>query len=61
LTGQEKMGNGTTGTSGRASAMLRVPLPAKSLTIAELFPGEAAVFPVDALDQRTRRELAACY
>jgi len=61
LTGQEKMGNGTTGTSGRASAMLRVPLPEKSLTIAELFPGEAAVFPVDALDQRTRRELAACY
>jgi hypothetical protein len=60
LTGQEKMGNGTTGTSGRASATLRVPLPEKSLTIAELFPGETVVFSVDALDLRTRRELAAC-
>lgn len=60
VSGKEKMGNGTSSTSGRASATLRVPLPAKSLTIAELFPGETVVFPLDALDPRTRRELAAC-
>jgi mono/diheme cytochrome c family protein len=60
LTGQEKMGNGTSGTSGRASAVLRVGLPTQSLTIASLFPEETVVFPIDALDGGTRRELAAC-
>jgi mono/diheme cytochrome c family protein len=60
LSGKEKMGNGTSGTSGRASATLRVGLPTQSLTIADLFPAETVVFPIDALDSRTRRELAAC-
>jgi hypothetical protein len=60
LSGKEKMGNGTSGTSGRASATLRVGLPTQSLTIADLFPAETVVFPIDALDGRTRRELAAC-
>jgi hypothetical protein len=54
------MGNGTSGTSGRASAVLRVGLPTQSLTIASLFPEETVVFPIDALDGGTRRELAAC-
>ena len=61
LTGQERMGNGTTGTSGRASATLRAPLPATSLTVTDLFPGETVVFPFDALTQSTRRDLMACY
>lgn len=60
LSGKEKMGNGTSGTSGRASATLRVGLPTQSLMIADLFPAETVVFPIDALDGRTRRELAAC-
>jgi hypothetical protein len=61
LAGQEKMGNGTTGTSGRASAILLTPLPAKSLSITDLFEGETVVFPVDALNRRTWQELAACF
>jgi hypothetical protein len=61
LVGQEKMGNGSAGTSGRASAMLHTPLPAKSLTITELFPTETVVFPLDALDPETWRELAVCF
>jgi len=60
LSGTEKMGNGATVVSGRASAVLNVPLPATSLTIADLFPGETVVFPVGELDQQTRKELAAC-
>jgi cytochrome c551/c552 len=61
LVGQEKMGNGSAGASGLASAMLHAPLPRKSLTVTELFPGETVVFPVDTLDQHTWRELAACF
>jgi mono/diheme cytochrome c family protein len=60
LSGKEKMGNGTSGTSGRASAVLHVGLPTQSLTIADLFPAETVTFPIDALDSRTRLELAAC-
>ena len=61
LAGREKMGNGSAGVSGRASATLRVPLPARSLSVSDLFEGETVAFPLDALDQRTRRELAACF
>jgi hypothetical protein len=61
LAGQEKMGNGAAGTSGRASAILLTPLPAKSLSITDLFQGETVVFPVDALDRRAWQELAACF
>jgi mono/diheme cytochrome c family protein len=61
LSGQEKMGNGTAGTSGRASAILHTPLPAKSLSITDLFQGETVMFPVDALDRRAWQELAACF
>jgi hypothetical protein len=60
LSGVEKMGNGASVVSGRASSMLNIPLPSKSLTIADLFPAETVVFPVDQLDQRTRSELGAC-
>jgi hypothetical protein len=61
LAGQEKMGNGTAGTSGRASAILQTPLPTKSLSITDLFEGETVVFPVDNLDRRAWQDLAACF
>jgi mono/diheme cytochrome c family protein len=60
LSGVEKMGNGADVVSGRASAVLNIPLPSKSLTIADLFPAESVVFPIGELNQQTRRELAAC-
>jgi hypothetical protein len=60
VSGQEKMGNGSTGVSGRASALLKVGLPLKALTVTDLFPGETVVFPIDALDQKTRGALATC-
>ena len=61
LSGKEKMGNGTSGTSGRASAVLQIALPSKSLTITDLFPSETVVFPFDALDPQTRQDLSRCY
>jgi cytochrome c551/c552 len=57
---EEKMGNGTAGTSGFAAAMLNAPLPEKTLTIADLFPGETVVFPLGDLDGVARRQLAVC-
>jgi len=61
LVGQEKMGNGSAGATGRASMTLNAPLPTKSLVVSDLFPGETAAFPVDTLDPRTLQELAACF
>jgi len=58
---EEKMGNGTAGTSGLAAAMLNVPLPEKTFTITDLFPGETVVFPLGDLDQLARRQLAVCF
>jgi len=60
LSGKEKMGNGTSGTSGRASVVLHVALPSKSVAITDLFPSETVLIPIDSLDQATRRELAEC-
>jgi hypothetical protein len=57
---EEKMGNGTAGGSGLAAAMLNVPLPQKTLTITDLFPGETVTFPLGDLDQVARRQLAVC-
>jgi len=57
---EEKMGNGTAGTSGFAGAMLNAPLPGKTFTIADLFPGETVVFPLGDLDPVARRDLAVC-
>lgn len=59
--GQEKMGNGTAGASGRASAKLNAPLAEKMLTVSDLFPGEQVDFPIGELDRATRRELASCF
>jgi len=57
---EEMMGNGTPLTTGLAAALLHAPLPEKTLTIADLFPGETVVFPIAELDQVDRRQLAAC-
>ena len=61
LVGEEKMGNGTAGASGLASMTLNTPMPRKTLAVSGLFDGETATFPVDALDQHTLQELAACF
>jgi hypothetical protein len=37
------------------------PLPAETLTIADLFPGETVVFPFAKLPQNARNELQACF
>ncbi len=57
---EEKMGNGTALTAGLAATKLNTPLPEKTLTVTDLFPGETVVFPLSDLDQNTRRQLAAC-
>ncbi|MDQ1474264.1 MAG: hypothetical protein QOJ99_5744 [Bryobacterales bacterium] len=58
---EEKMGNGTALTTGLAAAMLNAPLPEKTLTITDVFPGETVVFPFGELDQVDRRQLAVCF
>jgi len=58
---EEKMGNGLALTTGLASTVLNVELPEKTLTIADLFPGETVVFPLGELDRADRRQLAACF
>ncbi len=60
LEGQEHMGNGQAGASGRASAKVTAPLAEKMLTISDLFPGEQVDFPLGELDGATRRQLAGC-
>jgi hypothetical protein len=57
LSGVEKMGNGASSVSGRASAVLNVPVPSASLTVSDLFPAERVDFPIDS---PARQALAAC-
>jgi len=57
---EEKMGNGAALTTGLAAVLLKAPLPEQTLTVTDLFPGEAVVFPVGNLDQADRRQLALC-
>jgi len=65
--GSEKMGNGSgVVLHGLAALMLSetkrgLPLPAESLTISDLFPGETITFPFANLPRDARRELAACF
>ncbi len=58
---EEKMGNGSPLTAGLAAATLKGPLPEKTLTIADLFPGEIVVFPLGDLDQSARQQLGVCF
>jgi hypothetical protein len=57
---EERMGNGTASSTGLAAVMLNAPLPERTLTIRDLFPGETVVFPLGELDQVDRRQLAVC-
>ena len=59
--GQEKMGNGSQGTTGPAAIAFReLALPAKTLRIGNLFPNESVEFPFSDLPQTARQLLAAC-
>jgi hypothetical protein len=57
---EEKMGNGTAASTGLAAVTLNMPMPEKTLTISDLFPGETVVFPLAELDPVDRRQLAIC-
>ncbi len=58
---EETMGNGSAVTTGLASARIRGALPARTLTISDLFPGEAVTFPMDTLEPQARRQLESCW
>ncbi len=62
IEGNEKMGNGSSGSTGPASALLPLArLPEQSLTISGLFPQETVVFPFSKLTPEMRKELSACF
>jgi hypothetical protein len=46
---------------GEGYAVLSKTLPAQTLTISKLFPGETVVFPFDALTRTTRQAFSACF
>jgi hypothetical protein len=59
--GTERMGNGSTGTTGHAAVVLAgLPWPRKTLTISELFPGETVSFPFDEL-ATAWQSFASCF
>ncbi len=59
--GTETMGNGGAGTTGHAAVMLEgLPLPVRTLTISELFPGETVVFPFEQL-AAAQQAFAECF
>lgn len=61
--GSEKMGNGGSFVLHGLAAIKfpSLPLPAESLTITDLFPGETVVFPFASLPQNARHEFQACF
>src|SRR5207249_2106260 len=64
--GSEKMGNGSgVVTQGLAAVVLtgakQDRVPAETLTITDLFPGETVVFPFANLPQDARQEFRACF
>ena len=61
--GSEKMGNGSgVILHGLAAVQLAgLPIPADSLTITDLFPGETVTFPFATLPAAARRDLNACF
>jgi hypothetical protein len=62
IDGTEKMGNGSDATTGPGAVDLHaMPLPARRLTIRNLFPNETVVFPFDGLDRTVRDSLSTCF
>lgn len=57
----EKMGNGTNSVSAGSNVLLNSPLPAQTLTIGGLFPGQSVTFPFAQLSTDARRGLSACF
>lgn len=61
IEGSEKMGNGAAGSSGPGAILLRnVSVPAQSLTVRDVLPNEAVVFPFDGAGQ-ARQALSSCF
>jgi hypothetical protein len=62
LPAKDKMGNGTNTMSGPAAVVLPVTsLPAKTLTVSNLFPNETVVFPLASLPKPMRKTLSPCF
>jgi hypothetical protein len=62
IEGTERMGNGTSGTSGPGSIILKaLPLPAQRLAISNVFPDQTVVFPFGLLPEDVRQQLAVCF
>jgi hypothetical protein len=67
IEGLESMGNGATVQSGRASVLLssgkseKLAFPNQSLTVREVFPGEAVEFRFSELAQKVHAELRSCF
>lgn len=66
--GHETMGNrvpkgdGTDNTTGPAATVLKgMPLPARTLSISNLFPDESVVFSFESLPEAARHALASCF
>jgi mono/diheme cytochrome c family protein len=67
VAGTERMGNGTSTTSGPAAFVFArtnsepITLPVRTLTVGELFPGETVTFPFEELASAGRNSLSACF
>ena len=68
--GTERMGNGTTATTGPAAYVVarfggaadsRIQLPQRTLTASQLFAGETVTFPFDQLTPAGREALSTCF
>ena len=59
--GTESMGDGQAAKALRAAVKLRAVMPAKSLTVSNLFPNQKVVFPFDTLPEGVRQRLNACF
>ena len=67
--GTERMGNGTSSTSGPAAFVIarfggsssKIELPKRTLTASGLFAGESVTFPFDQLTKSAHEALSTCF
>lgn len=62
--GGKRQGNGANGPGATVlypDPEMNLPLPAQSLTISDLYPGETVEFPVGDLNPEVRRDLSRCF
>ena len=60
----KKQGNGENGPGATIlypDSAINLPLPAQSLTITDVFPGETVVFPFDNLSAAARHDFSGCF